>query len=57
MNHFAISLRIDSMSIKAVSKLPKQQDQAEPEFVLFAESYLESMPSPATMLQKDPKSY
>ena len=52
MNHFATSLRIDSMSIKAVSKLPKQQDHAEPEFVLFAESYLESMPSPATMLHQ-----
>ena len=53
MNHFATSLRIDSISVKAVSKLPKQQDQAEP--VLFAESYLESMPSPATMLHKEPQ--
>ena len=55
MNHFATSLRIDSRSIKAVSKLPKQQDHAEPEFVLFAESDLESMPSPATMLHKEPQ--
>ena len=52
MNHFATSLGIDSRFIRAVSKLSKHQDYTEPELELFAESDIESMPSPGTVLHR-----